>query len=380
MIQRPLCTLLRGLAFGLAVLALTLAAPSDAAAKDKSVKKEKSVKEKSVKEKSKKTIDLQPGSRGQVRRIYAQRGGNRAGSNPTTVPVVDDDFLLMAPRTLRQLGADAAHVVTRGAGVIVAVLDGGFVLDHPDIAGHVSPWGYDAIDEDFDPYDAGNHRDDDLDGAVDGGVGHGTFVIGMILSAAPDAIVVPIRIRDDEGWGTNEELERGLSWALAIGADVVNVSGEATHGRSKPVDKLIRELRERGCVVVTSAGNDGEATVSEVGEDKDALRVGAVDANDRLADFSNWSKDRGVRILYAPGVDLYGPLGVIFPESRGYWSGTSFSAALVSGAAALVHARYPWLGALEVMDRLVATADPAWDEVGARLPVGRVDLLTAVSR
>jgi subtilisin family serine protease len=286
----------------------------------------------------------------------------------------------MVDATQVQLDADAAHAITRGAGTVVAVLDGGFVLDHPAVARHLSPWGYDAIDQDFDPHDGGNLYDDDMDGVLDAGVGHGTFVIGMILAAAPDATVVPIRIRDDEGWGTNEELERGLAWALSIGANVVNISGEATHGRSKHVDKLIEELRKRGSVVVTSAGNDGEPTVSEVGTDKDTLRVGAVDVDDRLADFSNWSTDRAVRFLYAPGVNLYGPMGKDFPESNGYWSGTSFSAALVSGAAALVHARYPALGAVEIMDRLVATADPAWDVAGQRLPVGRIDLFRAVAR
>jgi subtilisin family serine protease len=219
-----------------------------------------------------------------------------------------------------------------------------------------------------------------MDFVEDGGVGHGTFVIGMILAAAPDVLVVPIRVRDDEGWGTNEELERGLAWALAIGADVVNVSGEATHGRSRHVDRMIQELRLRGSVVVTSAGNGSGETVSEVGEDADALRVGAVDAGDRLADFSNWSTDPAVRIVYAPGVDLYGPLGTLVPESSGYWSGTSFSAALTSGAAALVRARHPSLGALEVMDRLVWTADPAWDLFGYRMPVGRINLLRAVTR
>ena len=104
-----------------------------------------------------------------------------------------------------------------GDGVLVAVLDGGFNLAHPDIAKRISKDAYDAIDLDDDPNDGGNGVDDDLDGTVDDAVGHGTFVASMVLLAAPDATILPIRIVDDEGYGTEKEIVDGIEYAVEKG-------------------------------------------------------------------------------------------------------------------------------------------------------------------
>lgn len=316
------------------------------------------------------------------RSYFSQRGGNRAVSDPTTVPIVDDDFLMMAVRTRAQIRADEAHQFSTGADVVVAVLDGGFDLTHPDIERNILHWmGYDAIDHDFDPQEAvGNGIDDDADGLTDGGVGHGTFVVGMILTAAPDAWIVPIRIHDDEGWGTTGELERGLEHALNTGAHIVNISASMMRGRSNYAVNLIRMMRERGTVVVTSAGNEGRDSVSLIGDEEDTLTVGAVDVHDRVAPFSNRSWDENVNMVFAPGVDLYGPFSGMAGPQWAYWSGTSFSAGLVSGAAALVRSRQPWISARWIMQILMESVEPAFDEEGRPMPYGRIDLLQAVVR
>ncbi|MDJ0522190.1 MAG: S8 family serine peptidase, partial [Planctomycetota bacterium] len=146
------------------------------------------------------------------------------GIDPTTVPIIDEDMQFMVQVTRAQIGADAAHTITRGEGMVVAVLDSGFNLDHPALAGRLMGRGYDAIDDDFDAHDTGNGFDDNFDGLIDSGVGHGTFVAGMVLLAAPDAMILPIRVRDDEGYGTNAETIRGLKFAKSIGVDVINLS------------------------------------------------------------------------------------------------------------------------------------------------------------
>lgn len=294
--------------------------------------------------------------------------------------LVDGDFMISGPALDAQLRVRAAHAVTRGAGVVVAVVDGGFNLRHPAIADALHPFGYDAIDRDMDAHDTGNGWDDDFDGVTDGGVGHGTFVAGMVRRIAPEASILPIRVRDDEGWGTDAELERGLMVAWALGADVVNVSGESTQGLPGRVAALVREMREAGVVVVNAAGNSGTLSVSQVARSKDSLIVGAVDGEDRLASFSNRPEGAQRYFVLAPGVDLHGPVGIGYDESNGYWSGTSFATALVSGAAALVRAAEPSFTALDIMDRITESVDPAWDANGHMLPYGRINLQQAVTR
>ncbi|MDF1703095.1 MAG: S8/S53 family peptidase [Planctomycetota bacterium] len=284
---------------------------------------------------------------------------------------MDGDFMISGPALDAQLRVRAAHAVTRGAGVVVAVVDGGFNLRHPAIADALHPYGYDAIDGDMDAHDMGNGWDDDFDGVTDGGVGHGTFVAGMVRRIAPEASILPIRVRDDEGWGTDDELERGLMVAWALGADVVNISGESTRGLPGRVAALVRKMRKAGLVGVS---------VSQVARSKDSLIVGAVDGEDRLAPFSNRPAEAQRYFVLAPGVDLHGPVGIGHDESNGYWSGTSFATALVSGAAALVRAAEPRFDALDIMDRITESVDPAWDAHGRMLPYGRINLQQVVTR
>ena len=314
----------------------------------------------------------------ELRPAYVALDGNHGSSNPTSVPVLDDDLGIVAPVWPGQLGLHQAHWFSRGARQRIAVLDSGFNLRHPRLAGRISWLRYDAIDEDGDPQDDGNGIDDDRDGRVDGGVGHGTFVIGLILDVAPDAEIVPIRIRDDEGWGTDLELMRGLEHALRIGVDIVNLSGESLRGMSEPVRQLIRQLRDQGTLVVVAAGNDGLDRVSELGRDGTALVVGSVDADGNVASFSNYTWEASCRMVFAPGVDLRGPYGVQYDESYATWSGTSFSAALVSGAAALVRSFEPWMQPEDVMNRLQWNAEFVVAADGAPLPFGRVHVGRAV--
>ena len=322
-----------------------------------------------------------PATAAQVHDYMVSNGENRASSNPTTVPVVDDDLKFAINPTLDQIKARGAHRVTLGAGVVVAVIDGGFNLDHPAIAGRLTGTGYDAIDQDFDAHDTGNGIDDDYDGVVDGAAGHGTFVAGQVLEVAPEALILPIRARDDEGWGTNKQLEDALMQAWLMGADVINVSGQSTIGRSRQITYLVEYFHRIGIVVVNSAGNKGADWISEIGDEGTALVVGSVDGWDRLTPWSNRPAEAGRHFVVAPGVDLYGPLGTDGSDDNwGWWSGTSFSTALVSGGAALLKSAYPWLGSADVIDLLRFATDPAYDEDGLALPYGRLNLAKAVTR
>lgn len=309
------------------------------------------------------------------------QGGGHGGSGATMVPIVDEDLLFMVQWTRDHLQADAAHQQATGAGVTVAVLDGGFNLSHPDLVGHISPYAYDAIDGDWDPEDLGNDYDDDGDGWVDGGVGHGTFVASMVLLAAPDATIQPIRIRDDEGWGFNFEMERGLMMAWKAGADVVNISGYSAFDPAGEIVGLINQMRRAGIAVIVSAGNDGMPGLGELAHSPDTLAVGSTDTDDVLAWFSNYDGSATPSMLMAPGVNLYGAYGTPEDDSSAYWSGTSFSCGLVSGAAALAVERNPGIAPLDLYGLLGDATDPAFDDDGVVLSgTGRINLLSVVSQ
>jgi subtilisin family serine protease len=302
--------------------------------------------------------------------------------NPTNTPMFGSD-LEGAQRQAQvdtQIGIADAHAVATGRDVVVAVLDSGFNLDHPAIASRILPYRYDAVGHDWDPQDLGNGVDDDNDGFADNGVGHGTFVCGMVAATAPNAWILPVRIADDEGYGLEDELISGLDFAIAMHADVINLSYEAGTLSPAVCDKL-HEANADGIIVVVSAGNDGSDQVKTMAEDGTTISAGAVDCSDRIAPFSNAPSDgRGIT-LFAPGVDLYGPYGKPANDTNCFWSGTSFSAPFATGAAALALEINPALTPLAVRDRLrAASAAPVRRADGSIYPyAGRIDLRRVVN-
>lgn len=311
--------------------------------------------------------------------------------NPTNVAVVETDLSAksaedgtLAPEV--QMRALEAHPYATGRGVTVAVLDGGFNVNHPDIAGRIRGDRWDAVDNDPDPNDLGNGIDDDGDGIVDRGAGHGTFVAGMVLKIAPGARILPIRVRDDEGHGSNVWVARGIAYAISRGAHVINLSLEVTDFQDDTVRTKLARAARLGISVVVSAGNDGAQELTTLAQISGGLAAGAVDSADRIAGFSNF--DAGTepvagapRLVFAPGVDLYGPIGSPTTDARGIWSGTSFSAGLLSGAVAVVREARPAMLPPGIADLLIRTADPVRDEFGAELvSTGRVNLAKAVIR
>ena len=237
---------------------------------------------------------------------------------------------------LFKAGLDVAHSRSLGRGTLVAVIDTGIDPFHPLLRHRIAEGGYDFVDDDTLPWETADGIDQDGDNEIDEGAGHGTFVSGLVLLAAPSTSILPFRVLDDDGRGSTFDISRAVLLAIDRGADVINMSF-AYPDRSRILDRILMEASNRGVVLVSGAGNSGLSTLPFPANDNRVLAVAAVDGELRLADFSN----RGVDVtLGAPGVDVYSAgLGGQF----GIWSGTSMAAPLVSGTAALMRSINPYL-------------------------------------
>lgn len=237
---------------------------------------------------------------------------------------------------LRALHSRGAHRRADGSGTIVAVLDTGVDASHPLLADHVLA-GRDMIDGDD---DAGEERDDvdsDGDGETSESFGHGTFVSGVVLAAAPAASILPVRVLDDDGRGTAAGVAAGIYFAVDRGADVINLS-LGTQAYSQVLADAVKYARSHGVLIVAAAGNDGSRDLVDFpGTEPGVLSVTSLDGSGRRSGFANGRRGSTVA---APGRGIIGP----FPGGRyGRGSGTSFAAPLVSGGAALLAQAHPEL-------------------------------------
>ena len=285
---------------------------------------------------------------------------------------------------LAQTGApQAAQAGDTGQGVGVAVLDTG-IDNLPDFAGRLVG-GVDLSGE-------GNAFQDSY--------GHGTFVAGLIAGngassggqysgEAPGANLVSVKVAGASGSTDLGNIISGLQWTdrnrATYNIRVLNISLGFQPSKStvnNPVDMAVERVWGDGIAVVVSAGNAGpfNGTILSPGDDPLVITVGALDdmaqttvANDEMTDFSSvgptspdgWVKPdlvtsgRSIVSLAAPGSTIYNN----YPSARigsanFVGSGTSFSAAITSGAAALILANNAADSPNQVKAALIATTNP----------------------
>jgi serine protease AprX len=270
-----------------------------------------------------------------------------------------------------------------GQGVTVAVLDTG-IDKLPDFAGRLIG-GVDLTNENNPFQDS---------------YGHGTFVAGLIAGngassngqysgEAPGANLVSIKVAGADGTTHLGTLISGLQWAVdnqgTYNIKVLNISLGFAPDKStvnNPLDQAVEATWNSGIAVVASAGNAGpfNGTILSPGDDPLVITVGAMDdmattatSDDEMNTFSSvgptspdgWVKPdvvasgRSVVSLAAPGSTVFNN----YPSARigaanFVGSGTSFSAAITSGAAALVVADNPGLSPNQLKARLLGTASP----------------------
>ena len=163
--------------------------------------------------------------------------------------------------------------------------------------------------------------------------GHGTLVSGIIHSIAPTASIMPLKVFDPSGIGTSFRIAKAITYATAQGADVINMSFSMQSGSSL-VDQALQYAASRNIVLIASIGNqDLRVDKNYPASYNKVIGVAATDAKDLKANFSNYGPAADVA---APGVALISP----YPAGLyAVWSGTSASAALVSGEAAYIMIR-----------------------------------------
>ncbi len=251
------------------------------------------------------------------------------------------------------LGLSRAQRISRGGGVTVAVVDSGVATGVPSLSGRV----------------------ESLDGAAKDCVGHGTFAAGLIAAApvkgsgitgiAPQAEILALSGTDDRGVPSVERVAAGIRTAADRGAQVIYVGQVLRTGKAE-LTAAVAHAARRDALVVAPAAPDAVAR-EERGPDGEmpegpywpAAAPGAL----AVVDFG----PGGVRQKNAPPAyepDLSAPgseMVSVGPEGSGHYigSGASLAAAGVAGAAALVRAYHPDLGAAEVARRLLDTAYPS---------------------
>jgi thermitase len=272
------------------------------------------------------------------------------------------------------LGLDIARPLATGLGVVVAVIDTGVQLQpsNASLAPVLVP-GFDLLDDDGSPNDERNGLDDDGDGAIDESAGHGTHVAGIVHLVAPEARIMPIRVLDSDGTGTDWDVVRAMHIAAANGADVVNLS-LGRRGSASLLRAATAALVEHGVVVVAAAGNDGRDRKQYPAASRCAIAVTSSGPTDALSTFSTTGSWVDV---VAPGeqiVSTHPFVGEGFATS----SGTSMSAPLVAGQAALILQLRPNLAPGDVHGAIRSTTAPVVGLPTEMAGVGRADVASSV--
>jgi subtilisin family serine protease len=282
--------------------------------------------------------------------------------------------------------------------VTVAVLDSGVDLEHPDLRDRI--WQNPAeiagngIDDDRNGYvddvQGWDYIDDDADPDPDvrpgnnaEGIHHGTLVAGIIGAAGNNAEgvtgaawnirIMPLRVLDIQGAGSTLGVVRAIRYATANGAKIINMSFTGSL-YSEELAQALRDAHAAGVLLVAAAGNEGD---TEKGGDLNlqpaypvcyrgahderiVLGVASLDRGGVKSSFSSYGSD--CIGISAPGESFYSTQ-VYRPAIKGFdepygdsWFGSSFSAPLVSGVAALVASLDPSLGPDQIRAYLSANA------------------------
>ncbi len=248
------------------------------------------------------------------------------------------------------------------ASVVIAIVDTGVDKNHGDLKAKLVA-GFDFVSNDSDP---------------DDGNGHGTHCAGIAAAVTDNALgvagvaihckVMPVRVLDNFGSGSNSDVASGINWAADNGAKVVSLSLGGT-SKSTTLEQAVNYAWNKGVVVIAAAGNNGNTTKFYPAAYGNCIAVAATDRNDARASFSTHGSWVDVA---APGVGIYSTY-----DGNGYRSldGTSMACPHVAGLAGLIWSHVgPYETHRAVRERIQYTGD----FVGTFVTSGRVNAENAL--
>lgn len=322
-------------------------------------------------------------------------------AEPVLANITPNDFYYGNQWYLSKIKADSAwDKITGSPDMVIAVIDSGIQINHPDLKNNI----WNNLRE-----IPGNNSDDDGNGFIDdvngwdfvnnapdpspkftadwteAGVSHGTMVAGVIAARGNNnegvagitwqAQIMALKVLNDKGEGKLSNVIRAIDYAIANGADIINLSF-VSFNYSDGMQEAIRRAHKAGIMIVAAAGNeqadgvgydiektpiypacyDGEL----IGENM-VIGVAATDALDQKAKFSSYGSH--CVDLVAPGISFFSAVTagsvVDFPSRLydGYWSGTSMAAPQVTATLALIAQANPELSRREIVNILFASTD-----------------------
>jgi thermitase len=273
----------------------------------------------------------------------------------------------------------AWDTVKGDAGTIIAVVDTGVDMTHPDLADKIVSSGHDFANDDDDATDDvwhGTH----VAGVAAADTGNGVGIAGVAWNCR----ILPVKVTDANGNGYYSWIIDGITWAADNGAKVINISlgGDVD---DPFLEEACKYAHDKGVVICAAAGNDGTLGVLyPAAYDQYVLAVSASDYTDAIADFSSYGPEVDVA---APGVLILGPAPQWYVGEAYlpyiFASGTSMATPQVSGLAALIRSLKPDLSVDDLMRVVRYTADDinrsAYPGRDDHAGYGRIDMARALA-
>jgi len=324
---------------------------------------------------------------------------------PSPAALVNDPKLNLQYYLAQIKALQAWSTISEAPQVVVAVIDSGVDIEHPDLAGNI--WKNlkeipgDKLDNDLNGYIDDVNGWDFITASADPrpkvtspysvlGINHGTLVAGVLGATGNNNFgvsglawkikIMPLRVMDAQGVGNTQSLYQAIKYAMDNKADIINLS-MVGNVFDPGLEKIIAQAYQAGLIIVAAAGNETNDVYQAddfslnlaihpqypichdgpTAGDNFILGVGSVNSQDKKSRFSNF----GTKCLdvVAPGERFYGTLyfSPVLPEFKeyfgGWWSGTSLAVPQVSASAALLKAYRPDLSNQEIYDILIKSAD-----------------------
>lgn len=295
-----------------------------------------------------------------------------------------NDSLIEDQYYLKNAEIEKAWDYSQGSSeVVVAVIDDGIYLDHPDLKNNI--WTNTKEIKN-------NNKDDDNNGHIDDYQGwnfvedsnemkiygtHGTMIAGIIGADENNQFkikginkqikLMPIVASDSNGYADLDNIISSIDYAVNNGAQIINLSlGSNFALYIKEFDSIIKYANEKNVLIVAAGGNGDIYTGEGVNltaekmspvcndlEENMILGVGAIGKDNKK---TSWSNFGSCIDIYAPGVDITSTTAPLYSSTNGFYdsfSGTSFSAPIVAGTAALIKAKYPQISNTATRNRII---------------------------